>query len=489
MTTVWRHRKLGRFDTFPDGVVAQERFAGVLVAGYGAREVEPIDAYAKIFHLGEGYIQKAGEYNDGTAPIKGNPIAYYKEHKHDKTGHFRIMREDTFADDLKILRKADFAILNGVTYYGRKNLAAHQDRCFALIFDIDAVLDVTLPAVFRLAKMGLTPLPNFVALSGHGVHLYYRFKEPLRLYPETKVQLKALKYDLTRRLWYDRLSVDEHVQYQGINQGFRALGGKTKNGKRVRVFETRSEPWTIEELNRFVDKEHQVEPQRVYKESKVTLEEAKKRWPEWYENVVEGKGLIRRWRTEDKVHGDNPHALYDWWLKKVGEGASYHHRYFCVMMMYIYGVKNGVPKDKITQDAIDLVPYFNTLTDEEPFTEDDIKSASDCYDLRFCTFPIRDISRLSDITIEMNKRNGNPQDMHLKIARFTCDLKHPDGSWRNINGAPTKQGRVIIYASEHPNATPTQAARDLGISRTTVYKWWPKSKKTTVDDDTKTKNM
>lgn len=480
MKTVWKHKKIGKYDTYPSGQISQARFAHVIAAEMGCDEVEPIDAYKKIFRLGEGYIQKAGEYNDGTAPIKGNPIAYYKEHKCDKTGHFHIMREDTFKDDLKTLQKADFAILNAVSYYGRKNIAAHQDRCFALIFDIDGVLDVTIPRLWGMSSVGQVPMPNFVALSGHGLHLYYLFDEPVRLYPETKVQLKAMKYDLTRRLWWDRLSCDENVQYQGLNQGFRPLGGKTKNGKRVRVFETREQRWSIKELNSFVNLDHQVEPQQVYKASKYTLEEAKKKWPAWYERViVNGEKNTRRWKTEDKVNGSNQHALYDWWLRKVNSGAVYHHRYFCVMMMYIYGVKNGVPKDKVTQDALNLLPFFNSLptTGEEelePFTEEDIKSASDCYDERFATFPIKDISKLSGIAIEPNKRNGRAQADHLKIARFACDINNPGGSWREGSGRKPLKDKVLFYAVDHPDATPTQAARDLGISRTTVYKWWPK---------------
>lgn len=476
--TDWKHKKIGKFDTYPQGVVSQERFAHVLVAEHGAVELEPIEAYKKIFRLGEGYIQRAGEYSQKPEPIKGNPIAYYIEHKGDKSGHFRIMLEDRFDHDLKILQKAHFAILNGLTYYGRKNVSEHQDRCFALIFDIDGVLDVTLPRLFHMADVGLIPMPNLVALSGHGLHLYYIFDEPLQLYPETKVQLKSLKYELTRKLWYDRLSVDEHVQQQGINQGFRPIGGRTKTGKRVRVFETRQQKWTIEALNGFVDADHQVEPQKVYKTPKVSIEMAKKKWPEWYEEVVEESQPRRRWKTEEKVHGDNPHALYDWWIRKVKDGASYHHRYFCVMCMYIYGVKNGISKEKVTQDALDLLPFFNGISEEavqDPFTEDDIKSASDCYDLRFATFPIKDIEKVSDIPIRKNKRNNRGRATHVKVMTAVRDALYPDGEWRNKKGAPTKKEAVETYAIKHPGASPTQAARDLGISRPTVYKWWPKS--------------
>ena len=47
-------------------------------------------------------------------------------------------------------------------------------------------------------------MPTFLVLSGNGLHLYYVFKEPIDLYPNIKVQLKSLKYDLTFRIWSTR---------------------------------------------------------------------------------------------------------------------------------------------------------------------------------------------------------------------------------------------------------------------------------------------
>ena len=45
----------------------------------------------------------------------------------------------------------------------------------------------------------------------------------------------------------------------------------------------------------------------------------------------------------------------------------------------------------------------------------------------------------------------------------------------DILGAPTKQQMVTAYRNDHPEASVTEVARELGISRTTVYKWWSKT--------------
>ena len=41
----------------------------------------------------------------------------------------------------------------------------------------------------------------------------------------------------------------------------------------------------------------------------------------------------------------------------------------------------------------------------------------------------------------------------------------------NRNGRPKKEQLVKDYLQEHPDENPTQVARVLGMSRTTVYKY------------------
>lgn len=148
------------------------------------------------------------------------------------------------------------------------------------------------------------------------------------------------------------------------------------------------------------------------------------------------------------------------------------------MTLVIYGIKCGLSKDEIKKDAIDLIPFLNGLNKEEPFTEEDIKSALECYDERYNTFPLKDIEKLTNIRIERNKRNGRKQDQHLKIARFTRDLNYDDpNGWINKEGAPTKQSIVQKWRLEHPEGKKADCIRDTGLTKPTVYKWWDENKK------------
>ena len=87
------------------------------------------------------------------------------------------------------------------------------------------------------------------------------------------------------------------------------------------------------------------------------------------------------------------------------------------MCLAIYAVKCDIPYEKLEKDAYDLVPFLNDINPEEPFTVDYVNSALECYDDRYYTFPIKDISKLSGIEIQKNKRNGRKQRLHLKLAR------------------------------------------------------------------------
>lgn len=448
-----------------------------VLTSWGAVEVSAMDVYSDIFRLGEGLLQRSDEE---PGQYKSNPIAYWKN-EDAETGHFRIMFEDTFEEILVELQKADFAILNGSTYFGRRNVQSHVSKMYALPFDLDDVTDETLNAFLSGAiNGGAYPIPQYISLSGHGVHLYYVFERPIPMFPNIKLQLKELKYALTDKLWNQYTSNTKKPQHQGINQGFRVIGGKTKPDAVepiVRVFRLNEHPTNLDHLCEFVPDEFRVDENKLFKESKITLEQAKKKYPEWYEKVVLNKDKRpKKWDIAGKVNGDNPYALYDWWKRQIKGGAAYGKRYFNIMCLAIYGVKCDVSFDKVQKDAYELIPFMNALNPNEPFTKADVNVALECYDDRYCTFPRKDIAKISGIHIEPNirhyqKRKWHLEDIRAKKARMKVrgqSFKNPEG---RPEGSGTKEPLVKEYVAAHPEATVSEIARAVGISRTTVYKW------------------
>lgn len=442
---------------------------------YGADEADPSDVYGEIFHIGDGLIQRKGEKSDPELPPKANPVGVFEQNG--RMLH-RILFEDTLPDDIKVMQRSPFAVLGGLTYFGGRNKMDHASKAHALIFDMDSPTSPKLQNFFNMCQAGMLPMPNYIALSGHGLHLYYQLEEPVLLFPDIKEQLAKLKKDLTGQLW-PVLSRLKNIQYQGIGQGFRVIGGNTKiEGRRVQAFCVSPHPWPLEALNEYVAPENRVDTQRIFT-GRIPISIAKKQWPDWYQRKVinkENADSQERWKIEQKVNGKDPYALYHWWMRQIKEKAVYHHRYFAVMALAIYAVKCNYPYEKALDEALGMVPYLDSLGDD-PFTEKDVRAAFNCYNEDYCTFPRDTISKITAIPIKKNKRNYKSRAEHMKFMSQIRDEKDPDGEWRKKGGRKSKKELVEAYAKENPSATPTQAAKDLNISRPTVYRWWPETER------------
>lgn len=463
---------------------------------YGAMKKTPLEAYTDIFRLGQGRLQCKGDKEE--KGVKGNPIAYCRNVA-DEHGKFWIMFEDDFPSLLEVIAEYDFAVLNGLTFVGRKNKAEAAVAMYAMILDLDGVTDVTLNRFLYGCCNDIYPMPSYIILSGHGIHLYYIFSEPILLYPYLKLALKNLKYALTYKVWNEYTSEDPKVQTQGIHQPFRAIGSKAKKGAPISVVTAyKMVPdryYTIDDLNNYVDDKDKVDPTKYWHETQYTLAEAQEKYPEWYERVIikkkTGYADIPRWDIAGKVHGDDPYALYHWWLRKISSGATYGHRYFCMMCLAIYAVKASVPEDILRNDAMGLIPIYNALKPDQPFTVTDVKDALECYDSRYCTFPIDDIVKISHIDIKKNKRNGRSQKEHLQSKYWKNDKGRPiinvcrqnrelalqymieNGEIKGRpRGSGTAQNTVRIWRQNHPDGRKIDCHRDTGLSRPTIDKWW-----------------
>ena len=435
---------------------------------WGGVEVTPMTVYADLFKLGTGSIQRAGAERE-TANLKANPVAYYRN-SGEREGHFRIMFEDTFSETLEELQAADFAILNGITYFGRRNIQAAASKMYGMIFDLDDVTPTTLNNLLSGAILAEAyPVPNYVILSGHGLHLYYVFEKPVPLFPNIKIQLKTLKYALTDKMWNPFTSRTEKKQFQGINQGFRVIGGKTKiPGVLVRAFEIHKHPTTLQAMCDFVLEQFRIDEKKLWKETGLSLTDARRLYPEWYEKrIVQGERLKGHWTCKPD--------LYYWWIRQLKKGITFHHRYFGIMLLAIYAVKCGIPEEQLKADAYGLIPFMNGIAPGEPFTEDDVKSALECYDERYCTFPVEDIAKLSGIPIQRNKRNGRKQKQHLQVARFSLKITNEEKG-KAQQGRKPKADIVHAWRQDHPEGRKADCIRDTGLTRPTVAKWWEPEK-------------
>ena len=440
-------------------------------------EVTPQEFYADMFEADtiEGRDDKHGS----------TPIISVLKYREDGTSYV-INR--TMFNDYEALKEAhlnDFSLCSCCSFYGKKKTAKNAYKLHAFCIDLDGVDEKRLRTLFLGFEKKIIPYPTYIVNSGHGVHVYYMFEQPIPLYPKVIKPLQRLKKGLTREVWTRETSTYkvQDRQFQGIYQNFRMVGSKSKlaydkknkkyrNTKKfiLRAFKV-GDKVDLSYLNHFVDEEYRFNLTNdfsSYSSPEITpLSKAQELWPEWYE-----KRIIQQL---PKGHYVCSRGLYDWWLAKIPNIAKDGNRYWCIAFLYVYGVKCNLAQEWIDEDAFNLIPMLDDLTVDEDnsFTDEDVMSASRMYKAESIDCPVKFIEEKCGIHIERAKRNGRTKEEHLKIARFIRDMKNPD--WQNKNGRPkgtTKEELIKNWRAEHPQGTKADCNRDTKIDPKTIRKWW-----------------
>ena len=276
-------------------------------------EVHYSDFYRDIFPVGS--FEQKGVYEDG----KYNGIAVSIVPGAKQT------RRITVTDDLEAIDKMaasdEFCLMSPISYAGKSRKSENARFLYAMAIDLDGVETIEqwrflMEQIERGHEMlsfvwGL-PRPTYIVASGTGVHLYYVFEKPVPLFRNIVEQLEKLKRRITWQAWTQGASsLHDKVQYESLFQGFRVVGTITKTGSRCRAFKS-GEKITVEYLNQFVPEDYRTKD-FTYK-SDLSLTQAKKKYPEWYERrIVQGlpKGS---WTASP--------AVYEWWIRTLSTGAE-----------------------------------------------------------------------------------------------------------------------------------------------------------------------
>ncbi len=445
--------------------------------------VTPKEFYDDIFP--DSDLERVGHPEDRHA----NMIIAYRDTTPD--GKALIRNEVVFSgkEGLHHANKNAFALCGLCTYSGRRKTAVNARLCYGFVFDLDGVGAEECKTFLLGVQVKKLPCPQYIVNSGHGLHLYYIFEHPVPLYPAVRERLQRLKRALTRVVWTNETSYlksrpDRDVRdYVGIYQCFRMPGSCSKIGKgkaRTKYLVTayryntyRGARCSLSYLSEWVDEADRVplDPDYSswdYSEDHVSLAEAKKQWPDWYQKRIVEQLPADQWTCN--------HGLYDWWLNRIqqSDGARDGTRYNCVSVLFIYAIKCAVPFSEALADALELVPFFDELTvkPDNAFTPEDVYAASKFYKRSYARYSIRAIELKTHIQLPRNKRNGRSQEKHLAGARAIQAIDDPEGNWRNKEGAPKKRYIVQQWRADHPGGRKADCIRETGLSKPTVYKWW-----------------
>ena len=487
----------------------------------GFRCVTPSEFYSDLFPPGS--LQEPGASHDGM----GNAIVIEMDggtrwrertssdgtlvryevpviHRHTLSegfGGFEELRE-------RSLRDNTFVFCGPLSYWGKARTARNAHQLFAFVVDLDGVggRQADLLLGHMESPNRYVPRPSYIVNSGTGLHLYYLLDEPVWTRPSLVPGLQEIKRNLVDLCWNGDTSRIETKQYQGIHQGFRMVGTSTKlngavgNRKVDEPYEVtaflvggdgeEAFRWSLADLATRVARnvgvpgskeqmafERKLRAMIGEEEGRVTLAEARERWPGWYERrVVNGE--------EAGAYTCDKH-LYDWYLRILTDHIEIGHRYWGVHFLAAYANKCGVDYETLERDALDLLPVLK-LSDQpgNVFTEADLFAALEFYGGGSPNAPARRVRRetvAKSTGLEMlaNKRNGRDRKTHVKIMTAIRDIEHPDGSWMNKEGRPKgspnkhypKRDAVVAYAREHPDATQREISAATGVSLPTVNKW------------------
>lgn len=454
------------------GILAPAWAQELYLKGY--KPVCAIDFYYDVFgedlephRLPEDY--KTGEY--AAIALEVQDIVKIdkdgKEKKQRSGRRITVTRELMELYDL-IDKSENFCMIAPVSYAGKRRINQNARYLYALTMEIDSIepkngLDELIYSWQR--KNLTTPQPTYIVCSGTGLHLYFVFERPIPLFANIFQQLSKVKEYFTPFFWSEYITKSwQKPQFEPLTQPFRCVGTRTKAGAYAMAFET-GKKITLEYLNNLLPKDLQVN--QIYK-SKLSKARARELYPDWYRRRVEEGQPRGNWTRHEPIYYN--------WIKKIKSGAAVGHRYNCLENLCSLAVQCNIPPEQVEKDCSDLAEYFESLTvsEDNHFTEYDVICALKTYYEASETAyrrKIEYISKKTGIELKPNKRNGRKQNVHIKIMTSTRDILYPDGSWRDGNGRRSKEQLVQDYLVAHPDVSVTQAARDLGVSRPTIYKY------------------
>ena len=159
------------------------------------------------------------------------------------------------------------------------------------------------------------------------------------------------------------------MRKQGVLQGFRVVGSGSKLGRDYPVVAYRfGGAVELEKLLDYIpasngERQHL---QALMKKSRLSLAEAREKYPDWYERRIVKKERRGRWTVK--------RDLYDWWLRRIADEIKVGHRFYGIMTLAIYAKKCDIDEDELREDAFGLLQRYDDMSVEDiiRFTKDDI---------------------------------------------------------------------------------------------------------------------
>ena len=408
--------------------------------------------------------------------------------------------------------KSDFFIAP-ISYLGRRRTKKHERWMYACIVEVDHPRTDIIDGHRRQTGVEQLihewtdtatgyPMPSACVCSGSGLHLIYLLDRPYQVWePDQKWRWDNFRERFTKRIWSEAVT-KEPVQIENHCQSFRVVGTRTKKDQLVEAFWLSKKRYTIDELfgiipyddpkqrdgegledyyYRYFDGHYP--PTDLLKTEKETmpklqqsdrplspkLQEAKEKWPEWYQTRI-----VEKQPPKQPGQWTCNRGLYDWFLREAKKDPYVGSLYHRIHALAEFAVKCGISYDELKKDAYELYTVFREVDMGQPFTYAEYVKARDEY---FSIEAHKSTRRWIETKtgVEMNppaKRNGRTKADHLQWVNGQRKQKHDQTGEPYGGGRPDKCQAIHQWQSQHPNGTKMECHRETGISRPTIDRWW-----------------
>lgn len=369
-------------------------------------------------------------------------------------------------------------------YYDQEFL----DYLHAIVVDVDYVRPGTLKALLSRVRSGEVPKPTVITNSGSGVHFFYIFKEPIYCYPRIRMALRSL-YGAVHAAFDTGVGL---CQKHHVGQAYRVVGGLTKVGDTTTAWRT-GDLWTPEDLGEAVSYKWDPKPidktgpatEKMKEYAKSLAERAGVPEPD-YKNYVDTFEFIREHRAifqatkatrrnmqksgiyTDKAPNGKPQWYYST-VPKVLARTQEGKRYSSLMALCVIAYKCRIPEEQLDRDLEEIATIWSEANHRwsDPFKVKNIPAAKRCYHQDWVKVKREQLEEwlgweFNPQTKRRPKGKRLKQEAHLRRARTS----------RNALIAMDKKDAILDYLQDHPEASQREIARETGLSRNTVAKYY-----------------
>ena len=333
--------------------------------------------------------------------------------------------------------------------------------------------------------------PTFITNSGHGLHLFYVFKEPVPMFNSNKRLMKELYEALHKQLY------DARPQRHHLSQAYRIIGSRTKINTVTTAFRT-GELYDVNDLLihcglrkitksnvNIVSDEMLKLANSIYKKLGVTLPEDMDDWKQVHEYIalnkpafdeLNKKNKSKRFSKPDGI-GWGSLEWYEHMKQQIIIKSPDGFRYTSLMALMVIAFKCNVPFEQVKKDEDEIILLWQRRGKDfsHRFNEAYRDRIDNCYDAKYIKVTKEQLEQWLGFEMHSKvRRNGQKQADHLEEIRMIRDLrcKRRGVKWDDNNGRKTKQEQVQKWKKLHPEGTPKQCIEDTGLNKNTVYKWW-----------------